>query len=149
MGGIAERIYGMVFFGIGVCILWQGRDLTVGGFRSPGSGLFPTLIAVIMLVLSVLLMIFPPKKEGRGQSVSARSAVRISVVFVALLLYAFLLETFGFLIVSFVLTSLLFVAFGSGSYWRAILKGAVFTGLAYALFEILLKSNLPHGPIGF
>lgn len=149
MGRIAERVYGMVFFGIGVCILWQGRDLTIGGFRSPGSGLFPMLIAVIMLVLSVLLMIFPPKKEGGGPSVSARSAVRISVVFVALLLYAFLLESLGFLIVSFVLTSLLFVAFGSGSYWRAILKGAVFTGLAYALFEILLKSNLPHGPIGF
>ena len=149
MERIAERMYALVFFGLGICILWQGRDLTIGGFRSPGSGLFPALIAVIMLVLSSLLLIFPPKKEGGGSSVSARSAVRISVVFVGLLLYAFLLESLGFLIVSFVLTSLLFVAFGSGSYWRAILKGAVFTGLAYALFEILLKSNLPHGPMGF
>ena len=144
-----DRLYGIVVFGLGVGILWEGRGLSIGSLRSPGSGLFPALIAVIMLILSLILILFPPKREGDGQSPSSKSVARISVVFAALLLYAFFLEYLGFLIVSFLLMMPLFVAFGSRSYWRAILKAAALTGLSYALFEMLLKSNLPHGLLGF
>lgn len=144
-----DRLYGIVLFGLGTCILWQGKDLSIGSLRNPGSGMFPALIAVIMLILSVLLIIFPQKKGSDGPSVSMRSMVRISAVFLALVLYSFFLETLGFLIVSFLLTMLLFIAFGSRTYWQAILRAAFFTGFAYALFEVLFKSNLPKGLFGF
>lgn len=144
-----DRVYGIIIFGLGIGILWDGRSLSIGTLRNPGSGLFPALIAVIMLILSLILIIFPQKKERDGQSVSTKSLVRISVVFVAMVLYSFFLEYLGFLIVSFLLTTLLFVAFGSRSYWQAILRATVFTGFAYTLFEVLFKSNLPKGVFGF
>jgi putative tricarboxylic transport membrane protein len=140
-----DRVYGVVVLCLGLAILWQGRNLTIGGFRNPGSGLFPALIAGIMILLSLLLVIFPQKKGRNVPTVSARSFLRISAVFGSLLLYALFLETLGFLILSFVLTTFLFIAFGSGRYGLAIVKALVFTGLAYLLFEVLLKSNLPKG----
>ena len=73
----------------------------------------------------------------------------MGVVFMAMLLYSFLLEYLGFLIVSFLLLTLLFAAFGSQRYWLSLLRAFVLTGLAYFLFEILLKSSLPRGIIGF
>lgn len=144
-----ERLYGLVVFGLGTAILWDGRSLSFGSFRSPGSGMFPVLIAVLMLFLSLLLIVFPRKREGTGQSVSRKSIGRLSAVFVALLLYAFLLESLGFLIVSFLLTTLLFAVFGFQRYWQSVLRAIVSTGLAYALFELILKSNLPKGVFGF
>ncbi len=144
-----DRLYGVVILALGIGILLDGRNLSIGSLRSPGSGLFPDLIALIMILLSMVLILFPQKKEGHGQTVSAKSMARLSVVFLAMVLYSFFLESLGFLIVSFLLTTLLFVAFGSQNYWKAILRAIVFTGLAYTVFEVLFKSNLPKGIFGF
>lgn len=143
-----DRTYGIVVLCLGFAILWQGSGLTIGSFRNPGSGLFPALIAAIMILLSLLLILFPQKGKRDAQAVSTRSFLRLSAVFMGLLLYAFFLEYLGFLIVSFVLTTFLFIAFGSQKVWLAIAKAIVFTGLAYLLFEVLLKSNLPKGILG-
>ena len=144
-----ERLYGIVVFALGIAILWQGRTLTFGSLRNPGSGMFPALIGVLMLVLSGMLVAVPPKTDSRGSPFSGKVLVRVGSVFAALVLYAFLLETLGFLIVSLVLTVFLFVVFDSRTHSLAVLKAFVLTGLAYVLFEILLKSNLPRGLLSF
>jgi putative tricarboxylic transport membrane protein len=144
-----ERFYGIVVFCLGLAILWEGRGLAFGSFRNPGSGMFPALIAVVMLVLSAILIAVPPKTEGQKSSVSGKVLVRICSVFAALVLYSLLLEVLGFLIVSLVLATFLFAVFDSRNYWLAVLKAFMLTGLSYLLFEILLKSNLPRGLLGF
>lgn len=144
-----ERIYGMVVFCLGLAILWQGSSLAFGSFRNPGSGMFPALIAILMLALSAILIIVPPKTESRGPSVSGKVLVRVCSVFTSLVLYAVFLEFLGFLIASFALTVFLFAVFASENYWSAVLKALVLTGLAYVLFDVLLKSNLPRGLLSF
>lgn len=143
-----ERLYGIVVFALGIAILWQGRTLAFGSLRNPGSGMFPALIGVLMLVLSGMLVAVPPKTDSRSPF-SGKVLVRVGSVFAALVLYAFLLETLGFLLVSLVLTVFLFAVFDSNKYRFAVLKAFVLTGLAYVLFEILLKSNLPRGLLSF
>ncbi len=144
-----ERLYGAVVFCLGLAILWEGRTLSFGSLRSPGSGMFPDLVAVMMMVLSAILLVAPPKTEGGGSSISGKVLLRIGSVFAALVLYSLFLEVLGFLIVSLVLATFLFVVFDSRKYWLAVLRAFVLTGLAYALFEVLLKSNLPRGVLGF
>ena len=144
-----DRVYGFVILGIGIGILWEGRSLSIGSLRNPGSGMFPALIAVAMVILSSMLILFPQKKDGDRPLVSAKSLLRLSAVFLAMMLYALFLESLGFLIVSLLLTTLLFIAFGSQSYWKAIFRAIVFTALAYTVFEVLFKSNLPRGLLGF
>lgn len=144
-----ERLYGIVVFCLGLAILWTGRGLSFGTFRNPGSGMFPVLIAILMLVLSAILIALPPKTQSPRPSVSGKVLVRICAVFVSLVFYPFFLDFLGFLIVSFILAVFLFGVFASEKYQFAVLKALVLTGLAYVLFEILLKSNLPKGLLSF
>ena len=58
-----ERDYGIVILALGAAILWQGRHLAFGSFRNPGSGLFPSLIAGLVIVLSLRLIFFSRKRE--------------------------------------------------------------------------------------
>ncbi len=146
-----ERVYGLVIFFMAAAILWDGRKLTFGTFRSPGSGMFPDLIAGLMLFLSLLLILFPKRLGDRsaGPTFSKGTVGRLLLVFAALFLYSILLEFLGFVIVSFLLTILLFAVFGFKSYTGTVFKAFISTGLAYVLFEVLLKSNLPKGIMGF
>ncbi len=147
-----ERVYGIVVFCLALAILWDGRKLIFGTFRSPGSGMFPDLIAGLMLFLSLLLILFPKKLGGNnstGPSFSKGAVGRLLFLFVALVLYAIFLESLGFLIMSFLMTILLFAVFGFQSYTGTVLKASIATGVAYFLFEVLLRSNLPRGILGF
>ena len=146
-----ERVYGLFFFCLAVAILWDGRKLIFGTFHSPGSGMFPDLIAGFMLLLSLLLILFPKKlgDHSTGPSIPKGSMGRLLLVFVALFLYAIFLEVLGFVIVSFLITILLFAVFGFQSYTGTVLKALLSTGVAYVLFELLLQSNLPRGILGF
>ena len=146
-----EKIYGLVVFSLGVAILWQGRGLSLGGLRAPGPGFFPTLLAANLMVLSLFLIIpkGEKKKEMEEHAFPWRSRMRVLRVFVALLAYFFLLEYLGFLIVSFLFITFLFLSFASLKKHTVTLLGFVSTALAYLLFEVFLKGNLPKGVFGF
>jgi putative tricarboxylic transport membrane protein len=142
-----QRLYGVVVFLIGAAILWQGRHLGMGSLRGPGSGFFPNVVAIGLMVLSLVLIIRGSKEE-EGISFSARAALRILFVFLALIAYSFTLDYLGFLIVSFLLVTYLFRAFGSKKWYMAFAWAFVFVAVAYLLFDTLLEGNLPKGILG-
>ena len=144
-----DRISGIVVFLLGVAILWQGRHLTTGSLRSPGPGFFPLLLAAVMIILAFFLIVPGKKKESARESSSFPSIGRVSIVFIALMVYFFFLESLGFIIVSFFLMAFLFIVMASQKWHLALLQSFIFVGLAYVLFEILLKSQLPRGVMGF
>lgn len=145
-----DRISGFVVFSLGIGILWQGRHLSIGSLRAPGPGFFPTLIALTLMILSLFLIIpVEKKKKKERQSFSARSAGRVLTVLVPLLFYFFFLEYLGFVVTSFLLLTVLFVGFASQRWHIAVLEASLFTGVAYVLFDMLLKSQLPKGVLGF
>jgi hypothetical protein len=63
--------------------------------------------------------------------------------------YFLLLEYLGFVVVSFLLMLFLFLWVGRQRWFVAFLSAAACIGLAYLLFDVLLKSNLPRGVFGF
>ena len=144
-----DRISGIVVFLLGATILWQGRHLTTGSLRSPGPGFFPLLLAAVMIILAFFLIVPGKKKESARESSSFPSIGRLSIVFVALLAYFFFLESLGFIIVSFFLMAFLFIVMASQKWHLALLQSFIFVGMAYILFEVLLKSQLPRGVMGF
>jgi len=144
-----DRMSGIAVFLLGATILWQGRSLSIGSLRVPGPGFFPLLLAAVMMILSLFLIIPEKKKESIRKVFSIRLIGRVSIVFVALLVYFFFLESLGFIIVSFFLMTFLFVVVASQKWHIALSQAFFFVGLAYLLFEILLKSQLPRGVIGF
>ena len=144
-----NRISGLVVFLIAFAIFWQGKGLSIGSLHAPGPGFFPALIAAVLLILSLCLMIRGGKGEGEENPVSRPAIIRMLVLFAALVAYFLLLEYLGFVVVSFLLMFFLFLWVGRQRWYVAFLSAVACIGLAYVLFDILLKSNLPRGVFGF
>ncbi len=144
-----NRISGLVVFLIAFAIFWQGKGLSIGSLHAPGPGFFPALIAAVLVLLSLFLMIKGGKEESEEDAVSAPAIIRMLVLFAALVAYFLLLEYLGFVVVSFLLMFFLFLWVGRQRWYVAFLSAVACIGLAYVLFDILLKSNLPRGVFGF
>jgi putative tricarboxylic transport membrane protein len=147
--GSLERINGLVVLCIGILILWQGRGLSFGSPHAPGAGFFPTLIGVILMVLALVLIVRGDKGTERGERLSASSIVRVLGVFAALLAYFLFLEYLGFVVVSFLLMAFFFFWVARQRWYVALSSAVLCIGLAYILFDVLLKSSLPKGVFGF
>jgi putative tricarboxylic transport membrane protein len=122
-------------------------NLKLGSLRSPGPGFFPFWGGVVLGLLSLVLLLSSLKNMGR-LSLSVLKSSKLLLVTGALLAYLLLLETFGFMTITFLFLFLLFRmeyrgwVFSAGS----ALIGAV---SSYALFQLWLKTQLPAGPFGF
>jgi putative tricarboxylic transport membrane protein len=143
-----DRISGVVVFTLATVILWQSRHLSIGSFRAPGPGFFPTLLAFVLIVLSLCLIIPRQKEEGRKETVSSRSLGRVTLVFLFLLTYFFFFNFLGFAVISFLLMASLFLVVAGKKWHASIFWAFISTGLAYLLFDVLLKSPLPKGVLG-
>jgi len=122
-------------------------NLKVGSLRSPGPGFFPFWGGVVLGLLSLVLLLSSLKNMGR-LSLSVLKSSKLLLVTGALLAYLLLLETFGFVTITFLFLFLLFRMEYRGWVFSAVtaLIGAV---SSYALFQLWLKTQLPAGPFGF
>src|SRR5262245_59936365 len=121
--------------------------LKLGTLDQPCPGFFPFWAGVLLGLLSLILL-FNSLKRGDTLSLSEIKSWKLLVVTGALLAYLLLLETFGFVTITFLFLFLLL---------RMEYKGWVFsaasalagTVAAYTLFQLWLKTQLPAGPFGF
>jgi len=143
-----NRISGIVVFFLGAAILWQAMALRIGTFRSPGPGFFPCLIAVILIALSFFLIIPSPKEKKKSSPLSLRSLGRVVIIYGSLLAYFFTLEFLGFVIAGFLLMIFLFVVIDRQKITVATVTAFIFMTLAYVLFNVILKGQLPQGLLG-
>ena len=143
-----DRISGFIILLLGLGILLPGRKISIGNLGAPGSAFFPAILAVLMILLSLFLII-PKRKEGESVLVWSTILRRIIPVLTALLVYVFLLEYLGFIVTGVLLMTFLFMRVGSQRWFLAPLEAFISIGLAYLLFRVLMKSNLPVGLLGF
>ncbi len=143
-----QRLSALIIFLLGACIFWTGRHLSFGSLSEPGPGFFPDLLAGAMIILSLSLILQKAGKGPEEQVSSRKSYMRVIVTLAALFGYFFFIESLGFVITSFLLMSCLFIGFGSHTWYKALVGALLCTGMAYALFQLLLKSQLPVGVFG-
>jgi hypothetical protein len=106
------------------------------------------LIAVLLMALSFFLILPSPKKKKRLPPFSLQSLGRVLIIYGALLAYFFTLELLGFVIAGFLLLMFLFVVIDRQRIRAATVTAFIFMALAYVLFNVLLKSQLPQGLLG-
>jgi hypothetical protein len=143
-----DHVAGGAFVVAGVLIVSVSGDLPFGTLASPGAGMLPTLVVILMMALGGTLVLRAresPPLAGTDWTDASHALRVILVAAVAVALYT----TLGFLLtVPMLLFSLVFLAER-----RPILAAAAFalgmTTLAYLLFAYLLKTPLPRGPIDF
>ena len=143
-----DHIAGAMFVVAGALILALSGDLPFGTLASPGAGMLPKLMIALMMAFGLILLLragdSPPLAAvAWGDLPHAARVVALTAVAVALY------TTLGFLVtISLLLFGLTFAVER-----RQFLNAAAFslgvTGLAYLLFDALLKSPLPRGLLWF
>lgn len=146
-----DLVVSVVFFVVGVWVLWQASMLPQFSVFGPGPEFMPNVVGVLLLILSALLFVnswrnAPPTPED---FVPDRAGVyRILVIVVALLLYTALLEVVGYLVLTFAYA--VFMLFGLARYrWYLNLALAiVITYGFYQAFVVMLGVPAPKGIFG-
>jgi Tripartite tricarboxylate transporter TctB family len=143
-----DHIAGGVFVVAGAFIWAVSGDLPFGTLASPGAGMLPKLVVTLMMAFGVILVLrggSSPPVASIGWDDLPHAGRVIAVTAICVTFY----ETLGFLAtMSLLLFALIFVVER-----QHVLKAALFsagvTGIAYLLFNTLLKSPLPRGLIWF
>lgn len=74
---------------------------------------------------------------------------KVVLVLISLFLYALLMEKIGFIIITLLLFVFLLGVIEKKRWFFAIFVSILVTVIAYLIFEIWLKSQLPKGLLGF
>jgi hypothetical protein len=143
-----DHVAGGIFIVGGALILALSGDLPFGTLASPGAGMLPKLVIGLMMAFGLILLL----RAGESPPFAAVAwgdlphAVRVIVMAAAAVA---LYVPLGFLLtMSLLLFGLVYVV-ERKPLLNAVLFSAGVTGMAYLLFNTLLKSPLPRGPLWF
>ena len=142
-----DLVSGLFWLAVAIFAAVHGLSLQLGRLHRPGPGFFPFWGGVVLALLSVVLIV----SSFRGAPATSRvrpESWKPVVVVGALLAYLLLLESLGFVAVTFLFLLLLFRLERRG--WALSAVSAVIGAFAsYVLFQLWLKTQLPTGPFGF
>lgn len=142
-GGPAYQVVGaLVALAVGLAGVVLSYGYGLGSLRHPGAGLWPFIISVVIVALSLALLV-----GGRHLTDSERftgSSVLPVVGLLTFLAFGFLLPVIGFEIPALLLC-VVWLRFLGGECWRsAIVVSVVTVAFFYALFLYALSIPLPH-----
>jgi putative tricarboxylic transport membrane protein len=143
-----DLISGLFWLAIAIFFSIEGfTHLKLGTLHQPGPGFFPFWGGVVLGLLSLVLLLNSLKNRDR-LSLSGLKSPKFLLATGAILAYLLLLETLGFVTITFLFLFLLLRLEYKGWVFSAVsaLGGAV---SSYALFQLWLKTQLPAGPFGF
>lgn len=144
----ADHISGGAFIAFGLGVIALSGDLPMGTLSFPGSGFLPKILAVLLVVFGIVLVL----RAGEGEPFAniewgdlRHAGPVVAFTAAGIALYTVL----GFLITVALLLFSLIVLIERKNVLPAAAYSIAVTAIAYALFERLLKTPLPHGPFGF
>ncbi len=127
--------------------LWKGTTF--------GSGLFPMILGVILVLVSLasFLKATAARVEGDAGAASIllppRAGVRnLACVVGSLGLYVLVLDFLGFVITTLLFLSGLFVALEPEKKMRSVALAGIVVALTYVFFVLVFKMQLPRGLLG-
>jgi putative tricarboxylic transport membrane protein len=143
----SDRSSSLIWLAIAVLICLESfSHLKLGTLHAPGPGFFPFWGGLLLGMFSLLLL--ADSLRSRVQLAAGVIPWRaLLLVLTALLAYLLLLETAGFVLVTFFFLLLLF-RFAITGWGRRCAWALVTTSVAYAFFQLWLKVQLPRGSFG-
>ena len=136
----------LLVFSLFVC--WEARKLGIGSYRTPGPGLVPFSLGLLLCTLTVFYLLKTWQSGKMEQESHLWQGLRwgkVMVVFSLLFAYALLLETVGFHLCTLLFLMALFSWVDKQKWYWLYIGSPVITFLFYAVFELWLKIQLPAG----
>ncbi len=149
----ADRISGIFWLLFSILVSAESYRLGLGSLHKPGPGFFFFWTGVVLGLLSLIVILRTSGEKKRSEDQGTLSgkvkSTKIILVLVGLFLYALLMETMGFLIVSFLLFLFLLGIVEKKKWFPTLWVSLVVTLMTYIIFEIGLRSQLPKGILEF
>jgi putative tricarboxylic transport membrane protein len=146
-----DRLSAAFFFLLSVAICLFALQLPGGTLGTPGPMVFPLLLGLSLLALS--LSLFAQSKSSPLSSDAnifpKGEVLKVLYVLGAFFLSFLIFDRMGFVISIFVLLALLFKGTGGKTTAKSILYGLIISLAAYVSFHHLLGVRLPKGILGF
>jgi tripartite tricarboxylate transporter TctB family protein len=144
---VTRRFPALTLVGLGLAALTEAWGLSFGTVRQPGSGFYPTLVCLALIVFGVLSL----GAEGPASSSSAAEArghARVWLVVGAVAAYVWALVPVGFVLCTAALLLLLLRVTGRILRLTSVAAAALGAVACYVLFT-RLGMPLPAGLLGF
>lgn len=146
----ADQWSGLALSILAAVMIWAALGLPYGNLHNPGPGFFPLWLGVILGGMSIAL--FVQSVRGKESERTLREILeedvrweKVLLVLGALILYGFLMEAIGFLIVTFFLMIAL-LRFIEPQPWKVVIGWALGGSVgSYLIFEVWMKLRLPKG----
>lgn len=152
-GTMSIFLFGSLFwllFALVTCI--ESYRLSLGSVHEPGPGFFPFGAGLCMLFLSLAATFQSLKKSGDEEHTTGAEPLRwrsIVIILVAIVAYAFTLETVGFLINTFLFICLLLKVVEPQTWKTSIIGGLIAAIVANIVFNVIFQAQIPSGILGF
>jgi putative tricarboxylic transport membrane protein len=136
---------------LGILVCYGATQLGVGSVTEPGSGFIFFWSGLILVILSLMALAESLRSsvEIAEETGGAVNWVKIGLVLLSLLLYAFFLERLGFVVTTFVLLIFLLSWIEQTNWARSLGVASAAALGSFAIFELWLKIRLPKGIFGF
>jgi len=139
-----------VLFSLVTCV--EAYRLNLGTVHEPGPGFFPFGAGFIMLLLSLAALLKSVGKKRKVEGTSRQETFRwwnIFIILAAITAYTLSLEKIGFLINTFLFMCLLLKVVEPQTWKTAIIGGLITTLAANLIFNVIFRSQIPKGILGF
>ena len=149
----ADQWSGLALSILAAGMIFAALRLPYGNLHNPGPGFFPLWLGVILGGMSIALFVQTTrgKESERTLKEILEEDVRwgkVLLVLGALIIYGFLMDSIGFLIVTFLLMIAL-LRFIEPQPWKVVIGWALGgTVGSYLIFEVWMKLRLPKGLLG-
>lgn len=139
-----------LIFSLLICV--ESYRLKLGAINKPGPGFFPFSAGLIMLILSLAALFQSIRKKSDVEKTTRQEPFRwwnIVIILAAITAYAFSLEKIGFLINTFLFMCLLLKVVEPQTWKTAIIGGLITTIAANLIFNVIFRTQIPRGILGF
>ena len=139
-----------LLFSLITCV--EAYRLKLGTVHEPGPGFFPFGAGLIMLLLSLAALLQSVTNKQRVGGTSRQETFRwwnIVIILATITAYALSLEKIGFLINTFVFMCLLLKVVEPQPWKTAIIGGLITTLAANLIFNVIFRTQIPNGILGF
>ena len=154
MGKKTDVWLGIVLVGIGIFIIIISLafpDFISAGKKLPGPSFFPRILSIILIFIGVYEILLTggnehviKREESFAKYFEDWGKQNVLIVVLGLILYIFLLKWMGFVLGTFLFSSILMVRLKTG--W---LRGTVFSAIVVIIimliFEKIFRIQLPKG----
>jgi putative tricarboxylic transport membrane protein len=139
-----------LLFSLFICV--ESYRLKLGAINQPGPGFFPFSAGLVMLILSLAALFQSIRGMEKEEKTLRQEPFRwwnIVIILIAITAYAFSLEKIGFLINTFLLICLLLKVVEPQTWKTAIIGGLITTIAANLIFNVIFRTQIPSGILGF